>query len=109
MTALQIISQRVHSEIYVAEWKRFKNPERFNMLIAERNRSSLLEEVTDSAIEDGVVQRVRRKSLSTQEGANHNVRIVVSADAIAQFYKKSIIELTKEVQVRYFLRRTGIG
>ena len=106
---LMTVSQRVHSGIYVAEWKRFKKPEKFDRLIAKRERKSLLEAITESAVEDDVLQRVNKKAIAWQSEINPEVRTIVPFEVIVNFYKDAIIPLTKEVQVRYFLNRVGIG
>lgn len=109
IAALMTISQRVHSGIYVAEWKRFKEPEKFDNLIAKRDRKSLLEAITNGAVEDEVLRRVHKKATALQSEINPDVRTIVPAEVIVDFYRETIIPLTKEVQVRYFLNRVGIG
>ncbi len=102
---LMTISQRIHSGIYVAEWKRFKEPEKFDNLIARRDEKLLLEAITNSAVEDEVLQRVHKKATAWQSETNPDVRIIVPPGVIVKFYEDVIIPLTKEVEVRYFLNR----
>ena len=62
ISVLMTVSQRLHSGVYVAEMKRFKEPEKFDQLIAKRDRRPLLEAITNCAVEDDVLRRVRKKA-----------------------------------------------
>jgi len=102
---LMTVSQRIHSGIYVAEWKRSKEPEKFDHLTAKRERKLLLEAITNSAVEDEVLRRVHKKATAWQSETNSKVRNIVLPEVVVDFYRDTIIPLTKEGEMRYFLNR----
>lgn len=104
---LMVIAQRIHSGIRVAEWKYLTEPERFDRLIASRNRSKLEEVITDEKQEKRILKRVRRKAKALQAEANPEFRTIVNLEIFVDLFKEMMFSLTKEVQVLYLLNRVN--
>lgn len=104
--ALQAIARRIHyGALYVAESKFRRDPEVYSRLIKEGNPSAILEKLTRKDVEDRIVSRVREKTVSIQTAVNPIIRKVIDPDIVVDFYRNSIIPITKEGEVLYLLNR----
>jgi len=106
---LQALSRRIHFGKFVAESKFQTETERFVALIKAKDRKGIDEAITNAAVEQKVLERLRLKANtygtdpSVVNGALGPVKI--NADAVVAMYKDYVIPLTKEVEVEYLLRR----
>jgi chorismate mutase len=106
VAALQAIARRVHfGALYVAESKFQLNPETYARLARAGDRQGLLRELTRAEVEERILGRIALKVEHIQSQINPLVRKSIPADAIMNFYKSSIIPLTKEGEIRYLLNR----
>lgn len=103
---LQVISKRVHYGKFVAESKFRARTATFAALIQGRDAEGLQAAVTDSRVEEQVLERVYRKAATygREVGAGAN-RSDVTADNVRTIYSRWIIPLNKRVQVIYLLGR----
>jgi chorismate mutase len=95
ITGLQNISKRVHIGEQVAESKIQKDFETYAGLVKAGNPEPIMDLLTDKSIEEEIYQRVRRK------GEKYGIK----PEFIVAFYRDKVIPLTKEVEVRYILKR----
>ncbi|PVI03594.1 chorismate mutase [Periconia macrospinosa] len=104
---LQSLSRRIHFGKFVAESKFLKETERFVKLIKAEDRKGIDEAITDSKVEQKVLDRLRLKAKTygcdPETGSNSEAK--VNADAVVAMYKDYVIPLTKEVEVEYLMQR----
>ena len=132
VAALQALSKRVHYGKFVAEAKYRASPGEYRALAAARDEEGIMRLLTDEAVEDAVVARVRAKAAAfgrevrdssggggggsgggsntasasaKDEEAEEDTPLKVDPDAVAAFYRGFVLPLTKDVQVRYLLER----
>jgi chorismate mutase len=104
--ALQAIARRVHyGALYVSESKYQSDPQSYDKLIATRDVDSLMQKLTRAEVEEKILARIAKKVDHIQSGINSDTRRSVPPDAIMTFYRKHVIPLTKEGEIRYFLNR----
>ncbi len=100
--ALKVISRRIHfGAFYVGECKYQQEPQIFRELAAKKESQVLLQKITREDIEEKVLSRVRIKARRIQRGADPKIRSLVDPNEIVQFYRETIIPLTKEGEIRY--------
>ncbi len=103
---LQTISKRVHYGKFVAESKYQDDPTVFAGLIKTKDAEGLMGAITDSSVEDKVLERVFRKATTYgQEFEAGSEHFKVAPEAVREIYARWIIPLNKQVQVEYLLRR----
>ncbi|ROT40608.1 chorismate mutase [Sodiomyces alkalinus F11] len=111
IACLQALSRRIHFGKFVAESKFRSDRPRFERLIRAADREGLAEAITNSAVEEKVLARLRLKVMTygtdpslgadgTPEGQPK-----IDADAVVAMYKDFVIPLTKEVEVEYLMQR----
>jgi chorismate mutase len=104
--AIQAISRRIHyGAFYIAECKFRGNPDEFRKLVLARDIETLERMVTRKEVEDRVINRVMQKTRETQKAVNPDIRNVVDPDLIVQFYRDTVIPLTKQGEIVYLLHR----
>jgi chorismate mutase len=104
--ALQAIARRIHfGSLYVAESKYQTLKTEYRTLIEAGDRAGLLAALTRTEVEEKILKRVADKVEHIQAEINPTVRRRIPSEEIMAFYRNSIIPLTKEGQVRYFLNR----
>ncbi|MBP7494756.1 MAG: chorismate mutase [Spirochaetales bacterium] len=104
--ALQAISRRIHyGAFYVGEAKYRSNPSMFQTVLKEGNRASLLEALTRKEVEDQILSRVRQKAETIQATIRTPIRTQLNAAVVADFYRDTIIPLTKEGELLYLQHR----
>ena len=107
--AIQSIARRIHyGSLYVAESKYAGDPDEYNRLIKAGSADSLMEKLTRKEIEDAIVERIRKKTVSTQSIVNRVVRKVIDPDVIAEYYREWIIPLTKKGEIAYLINRQDV-
>lgn len=106
---LQAISRRIHFGKFVAEAKYVNDKPLYIKLILAKDVKGIEESITNSAVEDKILERlvVKAESYGVDPSLRFgtNVQSKVQPEVIAQLYKKWIIPLTKKVEVDYLLRR----
>ena len=106
VAALQAVARRVHfGALYVAESKYQSDPKKYKDLARKGDRAGLLASLTRADVEARILSRVADKVAHIQAAINNEVRRSVPPEAIMAFYRESIIPLTKEGEIRYFLHR----
>jgi len=106
--ALQAIARRVHyGALYVGESKYRDAPQRLRALIHARDERGLADLLTRREVEDRVMQRVREKTGTVQAAANRLVRHVIDPEIVVEFYRDTVIPLTKKGEILYLLSRSG--
>jgi len=104
---LQTISKRVHYGMFVAESKYLADREKYDNARAANDTDALYEYITDTAVEEKLLQRVERKTATyMQEIENTSPASKIPLHVIADIYRQWIIPLTKEIEIEYLLRRT---
>lgn len=104
--AVQAIARRIHyGALYVGESKYRTNPELFTSLIEKHDTDSMLENITRKDVEEKIIERIRIKTDKIQETVNRLVRNTIDPDVVAQFYRDTIIPLTKKGELLYLLNR----
>ncbi|KAJ3280585.1 chorismate mutase aro7 [Borealophlyctis nickersoniae] len=123
--ALQILSRRIHFGKFVAEAK-FNDPAHHSTyvhLIRTGDRAGLMRLLTNQAVEDRLLRRLKRKALvygqeidddtsDPPEGATamgRTAHLRIPLDVVADMYERFVIPLTKEVEVEYLLGRLEFG
>ncbi|TPX63105.1 chorismate mutase [Spizellomyces sp. 'palustris'] len=122
--ALQILSRRIHFGKFVAEakFKDAKDHDRYVSLIKARDREGIMQLLTNHAVEERLLRRLRRKALVYGQEIDDDAGDATSGqqikgqgqpriphDVVADMYEKYVIPLTKEVEVEYLLHRLDYG
>jgi chorismate mutase len=108
VSVLQALSRRIHFGKFVAESKFRMEEEKFTELIMREDRVGINNAITNAAVEQKVVERLKLKAkiygrdptLSTSDGDQK-----INVDAVAKMYQQVIIPLTKVVEVEYLMQR----
>jgi chorismate mutase len=104
--AIQAISRRIHyGAFYIAECKFRGDPDTFRAAIDRRDIDGLENMVTRKVVEDRIIDRVSQKTRETQKGVNREIRQVIESEIIVQFYRDTVIPLTKQGEIVYLLHR----
>ncbi len=104
---LQALGRRIHfGGLYVAESKFLENPEKYSVLIRERDEAGLEEALTRPEVEKKVLDRVRLKVQAIQSISDPSLRVLVDPELVVGFFAQAIIPLTKDSEVRYLLQRS---
>ncbi|KAJ9049427.1 chorismate mutase aro7, variant 2 [Entomophthora muscae] len=110
---LQALSRRIHYGKFIAEAKYQdpKNRDKYIELIKNKDREAIMALLTDSAVEEQLLKRLRRKAEiygqdvvdgeTDQRPSNYKIGV----DLVANTYRDFVIPLTKEVEVLYLLAR----
>ncbi len=103
---LQALGRRIHyGALYVGESKYREDPARFSALVAARDEAGLLAAITRAEVEERVLARVRSKVEAIQSVSDPALRRLADPAAVVDFFRASIIPLTKEGEIRYLLQR----
>lgn len=129
IAALQAISKRVHYGFYVAESKFRAQPEQYTRLIEVGDEEGIMELLTNAAVEQRVLQRVRLKASTfgqeieapvspsaspsapsiaaphTAGSSGGGGAARIDPDQIVAMYRDYVIPLTKVAEVQYLLQR----
>jgi chorismate mutase len=106
VNVLQVLSKRIHYGKFVAESKFQKDEKNYSALIMAKDCEKINELLTDSAVEERVLNRVDIKaSTYGQDPLSKNMDYKIDPKIIREIYLKWVIPLTKEVEVMYLLER----
>jgi chorismate mutase len=91
---IQALSRRIHFGKFVAESKFQKEPERFAALIKAEDRKGIDEAITNAAVEQKVLERLRLKAntYGTDPDSGADGFSKVNADAVVAMYKACLIK-----------------
>ena len=92
VSCLQALSRRVHFGKFVAESKFLTDTDKFVKLIKANDRAGIEAAITDAAVEEAVLNRLRlkAKTYGTDPSKGSNGPSKVDADGIADMYKVSV-------------------
>lgn len=90
-----------------------EKPEEYKKLIEARDEEGLMALLTNAAVEERVLQRVRNKAATFAQEieaaggstAAEGPQLKVDPDVVHRLYKDFVIPLTKEAEVAYLLQR----
>jgi len=103
---LQALSRRIHyGALYVGESKFREAPDKFRALVAERDDNALVAAITRVEVEQRVLARVRAKVEAVQSVSDPALRKVVDPSTIVDFFRYTIIPITKEGEIFYLYQR----
>ncbi|RKP28421.1 chorismate mutase [Metschnikowia bicuspidata] len=106
---LQALSRRIHFGMFVAEAKYRADPVLYDRLIATRDVDGIMSSITNSAVEQQIVDRVRSKceAFGTDPSLRYSQKQQqkVNPELLVHLYRDYVIPLTKKVEVDYLLRR----
>jgi len=106
VACLQALSKRIHYGKFVAESKARQPNEALREALAKRDPDLLMAAITDSAVEQQVLDRVAAKAGTyTTELNRCSTTPAVAPEVIASIYRDWIIPMNKMVQVTYLLQR----
>lgn len=111
---LQALSKRIHYGKFVAEAKFRAQTEQYTKLIKAKDADGIMQLLTDEAVEQKVVERVRLKAATfgqdivspdAAHSPDQQPKYKVQPDILGELYDKWVMPLTKKVQVAYLLQR----
>ncbi|KAL7751341.1 chorismate mutase aro7 [Sorochytrium milnesiophthora] len=110
---LQALSKRIHYGKFIAEAKYCADPATYDRLAKAGDRAGILEKLTNTAVEQKLLQRLRKKAeiygqdLDTPQfsGDGADPKRKIDRNLVAALYQEFVIPLTKEVEVEYLLMR----
>lgn len=108
VATLQALSQRIHFGKFVAESKFQKDPETFVKLIKAGDTKGIDDAITNSKVEQQVLQRLRSKAEMygrDPSWAEDGGVAKINVDAVVAMYRDHVIPLTKVVEVDYLMQR----
>ncbi|KAJ5620218.1 Chorismate mutase [Penicillium lagena] len=107
VACLQALSRRIHFGKFVAESKFQKDPETFVRLIKAGDRKGIDAAITDSRVEQKVLERLglKAKTYGTDPAFPDENSQKINVDAVVAVYKECVIPLTKIVEVDYLMQR----
>ncbi|KAK1750987.1 chorismate mutase [Echria macrotheca] len=109
IACLQSLSRRIHFGKFVAESKFQTSTEKFTRMILEGDREGLGDAITNKAVEEQVLERLKLKAQTygtdPSTGAEKGEQVKINVDAVVSMYKDFVIPLTKEVEVEYLMQR----
>ena len=94
MECLQSISRRIHLGQFVAEAKYLSDPEGMGQMIRERDVAGLENAITNKAVEEQVLNRLRKKALYYGRDPDSEVThssMRVDVEAVVNIYKVSMV------------------
>lgn len=91
VSCLQALSRRIHFGKFVAESKFQKEPERFVKMIKENDRAGIDAAITDSKVEQKVLERLglKAKTYGTDPAFPEESGQKINTDAVVAMYKVS--------------------
>ena len=103
---LQALARRIHyGALYVGESKYQEAPEKFAAMVASEDDIGLLAAITRAEVEEKVLARVKAKVEAVQSVSDPALRRLVEPAVIVDFFRITIIPLTKEGEIRYLYQR----
>ncbi|ETV80727.1 chorismate mutase, variant [Aphanomyces astaci] len=117
IAVLQALSKRIHFGKFIAEAKFQAETKRYTALILANDAEGIMDALTNLAVEDKVVMRVRFKAstygqdivddttTTIHDNSNSIEHCKVDPQVIADLYRNFVMPLTKQVQVAYLLQR----
>ncbi|POM81034.1 Chorismate mutase [Phytophthora palmivora] len=112
IAVLQALSKRIHFGKFIAEAKFQAETERYTQLILANDADGIMEALTNLAVEEKVLERVKLKASTYGQDPNapassDDKEMKVNPQPISDLYRDFVMPLTKEVQVQYLLQRVA--
>ncbi|ETI45350.1 chorismate mutase [Phytophthora nicotianae CJ01A1] len=112
IAVLQALSKRIHFGKFIAEAKFQAETERYTKLILANDADGIMEALTNLAVEQKVLERVKLKASTYGQDPNapassDDKEMKVNPQLISDLYRDFVMPLTKEVQVQYLLQRVA--
>ncbi|KAI9987662.1 hypothetical protein PInf_023706 [Phytophthora infestans] len=112
IAVLQALSKRIHFGKFIAEAKFQAETERYTKLILANDADGIMEALTNLAVEQKVLERVKLKASTYGQDPNapassNDKEMKVNPQLISDLYRDFVMPLTKEVQVQYLLQRVA--
>ncbi|SCU92338.1 LAMI_0E09846g1_1 [Lachancea mirantina] len=103
---LQSLSRRIHFGKFVAEAKFQASRALYAKLIEDRDIEGLYENITNSAVEEKILERLCVKAdVYGVDPTNREGHRKITPEYLVKIYKELVIPLTKKVEIDYLLRR----
>ena len=104
---MQALSRRIHFGKFVAESKFRKETDRFVKLIKDADRAGIDAAISDAAVEQKVLERLRlkAKTYGTDPALGGSKDEKINVEAVVTMYAQVVIPLTKVVEVEYLMQR----
>lgn len=103
---LQALGRRIHyGSLYVAESKYREAPETFAGLVQRRDDAGIMKLITRVEVEEKILARVRAKVEAIQSVSDPALRRLVDPEVVVDFFRSSIIPLTKRGEIAYLYQR----
>lgn len=103
---LQCLSRRIHFGKFVAEAKFQSNIPLYTELIKNKDVDSIMNNITNSAVEEKILLRLTKKAeVYGVDPTNKEGERRITPEYLVRIYKEIVIPITKEVEVKYLLRR----
>jgi chorismate mutase len=114
--ALQTLGRRIHyGSFYVAECKYQADPGSYRDMIEAGNKAAIMSALTRPEVEANVIRRAREKAEQIQNSdprtgivpppGGNGPRTILPPGAVSDFYRDTIIPLTKEGEILYLMNR----
>ncbi|NLG18732.1 MAG: chorismate mutase [Fibrobacter sp.] len=104
--AIQSIARRIHyGALYVAETKYRSEPHLYRDLIKKGDTDAIMEKITRKEVEEHITRRVREKTTSIQAAVNPLIRYIIDPDVVVDYYRDTVIPLTKKGEILYLINR----
>jgi chorismate mutase len=106
MAALAAISKRIHyGSFYVAESKYLSDPQKYANAVRSGDEETVMKLLTRPDKEAEIILRVEEKCEKIQSAYTSRLRKKISPKVIGNFYKRTIIPLTKKGELKYLFGR----
>ncbi len=106
---LQALGRRIHyGALYVGESKFQENPDQFRELVRARDDEAITKLIVRVEVERRVLARVKAKVEAVQSVSDPALRRLVDPETIVDFFRETIIPLTKDGEIRYLYQRVGV-
>jgi chorismate mutase len=103
---LQAVARRIHfGSLYVAESKFRGEPQSYSRMIRDKDSEGLMRMLTRKEVEEKIIERVAEKVISIQALVNRKLRNILEPETVIDFYRETVIPLTKKGEVLYLLNR----
>lgn len=105
---LQALGRRIHfGALYVGESKFQEDSPKFRGLVTARDDAGLMAAITRTEVEERVLARVKAKVEAIQSVSDPALRRLVDPETVVDFFRATIIPLTKDGEIRYLYQRVG--
>ena len=109
VAVLQALAKRIHYGKFVAEAKFSAAPDAYIPAIRARDREAVVHELRSPQVEERVLRRIEKKAATYGHDVDFETDLAatckIAPAAVAELYRRHVIPLTIEVEVRYLFAR----